>query len=362
MTAKTYYEVLGVDKKASQEDIKKSYRALAKQYHPDKNKEEGAEEKFKEISAAYDTLKDENKRRTYDLDLTVEDIERRKKERKANKKEEDDLFTRSAFNFTFPGNSSTKFTFSTGGGPSFNFKSSFFFDDDEFFNKRHSRRDREKDQENEKENDPKEGASSKRKKGKKYDKRRKTYNFERPSWDSNFGTDKPSSGSREQFRSTPFADHFGTAPRMDDPFNNFEKIFKNFFKDDPFFAGMKDHFEAFHKMFGRPHPSQMGNQGQNENLGQGRSESQSQGHANGRSPFSKTDDNSHSHSTEGKGDTPRSKTRRRSSSQPSRRGSQQSSRKTNLEPTEEEEEMWDWSKPTFKEKKDEETGQYGYLS
>lgn len=94
-STRSFYEVLGVEKKASQEDIKKAYRALAKQYHPDKNKEDGAEEAFKEISAAYDTLKDENKRRTYDLEQTVEDIERRRAERKANAKPEDDLFNRS---------------------------------------------------------------------------------------------------------------------------------------------------------------------------------------------------------------------------------------------------------------------------
>ncbi len=51
-----YYKVLGVDKKASQEDIKKAYRKLARKYHPDTNKEAGAEERFKQISEAYDTL------------------------------------------------------------------------------------------------------------------------------------------------------------------------------------------------------------------------------------------------------------------------------------------------------------------
>jgi molecular chaperone DnaJ len=61
-----YYKTLGVDKKASQEDIKKAYRKLARQYHPDTNKDAGAEERFKEISEAYDVLGDPEKRKKYD--------------------------------------------------------------------------------------------------------------------------------------------------------------------------------------------------------------------------------------------------------------------------------------------------------
>src|SRR3954454_25020674 len=61
-----YYKVLGVDKKASQDDIKKAYRKLARQYHPDTNKGAGAEERFKQISEAYDTLGDPEKRKKYD--------------------------------------------------------------------------------------------------------------------------------------------------------------------------------------------------------------------------------------------------------------------------------------------------------
>jgi molecular chaperone DnaJ len=61
-----YYKVLGVDRKATPEDIKKAYRKLARQYHPDTNKETGAEERFKQISEAYDVLGDPEKRKTYD--------------------------------------------------------------------------------------------------------------------------------------------------------------------------------------------------------------------------------------------------------------------------------------------------------
>src|SRR5919199_3652832 len=64
--AADYYKTLGVDKKASQEDIKKAYRKLARQYHPDTNKEPGAEERFKQISEAYDVLGDPDKRKKYD--------------------------------------------------------------------------------------------------------------------------------------------------------------------------------------------------------------------------------------------------------------------------------------------------------
>lgn len=66
MAKRDYYETLGVDKNASEKDIKMAFRRLAKQYHPDVNKEPGAEEKFKEAQEAYAVLSDEKRRAQYD--------------------------------------------------------------------------------------------------------------------------------------------------------------------------------------------------------------------------------------------------------------------------------------------------------
>ena len=66
MKYKDYYASLGLERGASEEDIKKAYRRLARKYHPDVSKEAGAEEKFKEVAEAYQTLKDPEKRAAYD--------------------------------------------------------------------------------------------------------------------------------------------------------------------------------------------------------------------------------------------------------------------------------------------------------
>lgn len=66
MASKSYYDVLGVSKDADEKEIKSAFRKLAKQYHPDVNKEAGAEAKFKEIGEAYAVLSDAEKRRQYD--------------------------------------------------------------------------------------------------------------------------------------------------------------------------------------------------------------------------------------------------------------------------------------------------------
>jgi molecular chaperone DnaJ len=66
MDKRDYYEVLGISKGASEQEIKKAYRKLAKQYHPDVNKEADAETKFKEVQEAYEILSDSSKRSAYD--------------------------------------------------------------------------------------------------------------------------------------------------------------------------------------------------------------------------------------------------------------------------------------------------------
>ena len=61
-----YYEILGVNRDAAEDEIKRAYRKLARKYHPDVNKDKGAEEKFKQINEAHEVLKDPEKRKLYD--------------------------------------------------------------------------------------------------------------------------------------------------------------------------------------------------------------------------------------------------------------------------------------------------------
>ena len=66
MEFRDYYTVLGVSPDATAEEIKRAYRKLARQYHPDVSHDSDAEERFKEINEAYDTLKDTERRAAYD--------------------------------------------------------------------------------------------------------------------------------------------------------------------------------------------------------------------------------------------------------------------------------------------------------
>ena len=61
-----FYEILGVSRDATAEEVQRAYRKLARTYHPDMNKDPGAEEKFKEVAEAYDVLSDPETRKKYD--------------------------------------------------------------------------------------------------------------------------------------------------------------------------------------------------------------------------------------------------------------------------------------------------------
>ena len=63
---KDYYQTLGIPKASNEEEIKKAYRRMALRFHPDKNKEANAEDKFKEVAEAYEVLSDPKKRAVYD--------------------------------------------------------------------------------------------------------------------------------------------------------------------------------------------------------------------------------------------------------------------------------------------------------
>lgn len=90
MSKRDYYEVLGLSKNFSKEEIKQAYRKLALKYHPDRNKSPDAEEKFKEISEAYAVLSDDEKKRVYDM-YGYEGL--------AGRYSQEDIFKGAGFNF-----------------------------------------------------------------------------------------------------------------------------------------------------------------------------------------------------------------------------------------------------------------------
>lgn len=91
-----YYEELKVNRNATDEELKKAYRQLAKAYHPDVNKDPGATEQFKKISEAYETLIDVSKRAIYNAKLPKEGVQQTTKVRRKTKTAEEII--RSAIN------------------------------------------------------------------------------------------------------------------------------------------------------------------------------------------------------------------------------------------------------------------------
>lgn len=77
MNYKDYYKIMGLSRDATPKDVKLAYRKLARKYHPDLNKEAGAEEKFKELGEAYEVLKDPEKRKIYDQYGSEQDYNQR---------------------------------------------------------------------------------------------------------------------------------------------------------------------------------------------------------------------------------------------------------------------------------------------
>ena len=259
---KDLYLVLGVDKKASSDDIKKAYYNLAKRFHPDKNDETHAEEQFKMIASAYAILKDESKRKQYDNQRAADEEKEKRRKQEGSHGPYD-------FNAFASGNKKTS---SKGTSASFKFQSNFsMFDDeeDDFF-----KRAREHFRKFEKENRGGGGsggvggksqgekphdahhAKSKRKKPPKFrPEHPKMPNFfSRPDWDDDFTSDIPNEqpGMSFSFAFSPFGSSFSTQSKTNSMFGSEFDDFFHDFSTDPFFSQNPPMFTA-HFSFG---PSQ----------------------------------------------------------------------------------------------------------
>ena len=189
MTQKDYYQVLGVEKNASDDEIKKKYHKLAKKFHPDKNTDDSAEEKFKEINRAYEAIRDAESRRSYELQRRGEEMEARANNMAANP---------------------TQYTFRR---PGRGFMGGFGFTADDLQDV-FSRTFKERNKENTR---PSDRSSF-----------RHTFDFGRPGWDNNNET----GGGPE----STFTFSFGAEPQQPrrNRMGDVDDLFEDFFRD-PFF-------------------------------------------------------------------------------------------------------------------------------
>ena len=233
---KDHYKVLGVNRLASEDDIKKAYRNLAKQYHPDKNKAKDAEEKFKEIGAAYEVLKDKDKKKLYDMQLEGDEEKARMEKEQRSKQQQSCSSTYFNTNKT----SETKNTKEK----TFRFS---FFDDDEFFKPPTFEKS-------------KNGTSSAREQNKDTNKKNKTKRnskFEHPTWKDNWTNDDMKNDVRSFFRAfSKVNENMFSSKRFNRPFSDFDEIFKEFFDgNDPFMDMFNDPFFNLNANIPTSHPN-----------------------------------------------------------------------------------------------------------
>jgi len=236
MAPKDFYKVLGLSKDASDNDIKKAYHQLAKKYHPDKNNATDAEEKFKEIGTAYETLKDKDKRKVYDMQKEGEEDRARTHNHSSN--------NFSTFKDTSGGGTGGTFGFSTNRPRGFTFQTPFtsFDDHDDFF----SRAKEEFEKKKQNNSPPKRG----KKKSKPSGAQRRSFNFTRPDWDSSWNEES----TRSETPKFAFPTFF-----MEDPFSEFDRMFEEFFSEPffvpPFGPNLRDLFTPWQHRASRKHPS-----------------------------------------------------------------------------------------------------------
>lgn len=223
MTTSDLYRIMGVDKTATCEDIKKAYRALALKYHPDKNKEDGAEEKFKEIAAAYETLKDEDKRIIYDYE--VSEAEKRTKGRnKGGCNETNEKFKKES--------ASSGFSYKQN-GTSFEFRSSYSSESSE----KSSRGKSGPDKENRSNKKGEKGSHTKQSSPKFKSTERPKPSYAQSEWQKKFGK---GSKSRKNGADPMFGFRFSYIDGSDsedaeDPFDEVDSMFERLF-GSPMFA------------------------------------------------------------------------------------------------------------------------------